>query len=65
MPINWTDLTTTQQRAMLELRKGSSDQLSRETTEQLRNLGLVELQARRLAISAIGRTLVPIHTLEA
>ena len=65
MHINWTDLTTDQQRAMLELWRGTSEQLSRETTEQLRNLGLVEPQARRFAISAIGRTLVPLHFLEA
>jgi hypothetical protein len=64
MFVRWSDLTADQQEALALMWQGSNFGVHRETEEQLRNLGLVELDVDGSIISEVGLSIVPCIDLE-
>ena len=58
MTLSWTQLTFPQQQALNALRIGQSG-IDLELVEQLRNLGLAELNDTGVAVSPLGQALFP------
>ena len=58
MTLSWTQLTSQQQQALSALRAGRRG-IDLELGEQLRNLGLAEMNTAGLSVSRIGETVMP------
>ena len=58
MTLSWTQLTSSQQQALNALRAGQSG-IDLELVEQLRNLGLAEMHQSGVAVSLLGKVIIP------
>lgn len=58
MTLSWTQLTSSQQQALNALRAGQRG-IDVELVDQLRNLGLAEMNKSGVAVSPLGQIIIP------